>query len=141
MNLQMGKHVFQNVTIPLLWGKRAIIQDQGGRLSIMDVGGKAALLEVLGDAPASGMEFVPTADGFEILRNGTALYSYSPETKTVIGISLALPRCQIRDTDIRVGSNFFSGNIVVGFGVGIAVSESGVSMGAPLPPGLAELVV
>jgi hypothetical protein len=137
----MGSQVFRGVTIPLLWGNRAIVQDHEGRLSIIDVGGAVARPEVVGDHPAPGIEFVPTADGFEVMQDGKPLYSYSPSTRTVTGISLSLPPCQIGDAEIRVGTNVFSGNVIVGFDIGIAVSESGISMGAPLPHGLAKLIV
>lgn len=57
------------------------------------------------------------------------------------GLSLKLPECEIQRTGIRVGCNMFSGNMVMGFGVGIVVDERGIGMGAPLPEGLAKLVV
>ena len=141
MNLQIGSQVFENVTIPLLWGKRAIVQDEAGHLSIIDLGGPTAKVEVIGDEPAPGVEFVPTVEGFEIMRDNKALYSYSPGTRTIASGSLALPPLQICETETRIGINVFSGNVVVGSGVGIIVSESGVGMGGPLPPGLAKLVV
>lgn len=141
MNLQMGNQTFVDVTIPLLWGKRAIVQDPEGRLSVINVEGDSASLEIVGDQPAPGVEFVPTADGFEIMGDSGALYSYSPNTKTVTAISLSLPPCQVGSTETRIGGNVFSGNVIAGYGVGIKVSSTDVAMGAPLPEGLAKLIV
>jgi len=141
MNLKMGSQTFINVRVPVLWGTRAIIQDQQGRLSVIDLGGDTARLEILGDKPAPGVEFVPGIDGFRIFGNGKELYRYDPAKKTLSSIGLGLPECEIGRWQIRVGSNIFSGNTIAGFDVGIAIKEDGIAVGAPLPSGLARLVV
>jgi len=141
MNLKMGSQVFVNVQIPLLWGTRAVVQDEEGWLSVIDLAGDTAKLEILGDKPAPGVAFVPTIDGHTILSNDKQLYTYNPKEKTLTSISLGLPECQVKPWEIRVGSSVFSGNTIVGFGVGIAVQESGITMGGPLPPRLAKLIV
>ena len=141
MNLRMGSQIFQDVTIPVLWGTRAVIQDDQGRISVINIGGVEARPEIVGDKPAPKIDFVPTADGFEIQDAGEPCYTYSPVTRTLVGISVNLPPCQIGDTEIRVGSSVFSGNTVSGFGVGLVISEQGMGMGAPVPPGLAKLIV
>jgi hypothetical protein len=142
MDLQMGSQTFINVQIPLLWGSRAVLQDQQGCLSVIDLSGSTAKLEIVGDKPAPGIEFLPNDDGFKILSTGRPIYSYNPEEKTLISIDLELPDCQISRWQIRIGSNRFSGNTVIGSGVGIVAREDGsIAMGAPLPPGLAELVI
>ena len=139
MNLQMGSQVFRDVGIPLLWGTRAIIQDKQNRISVIDLSGTTAKLEIIGDHPAPNMEFSPIVGGFQILRDGHPLYAYSVEDKTLSAIELNLPDCQITPQDIRIGKNVFSGNVISGFGVGIAVTENGVAMGAPFPEKLAKL--
>lgn len=141
MNLKMGSQVFVNVQIPLLWGTRAVVQDEAGRLSVIDLAGDTAKLEILGDKPAPGVAFLPIIDGYTILSDDKQLYTYNPKKKTLTSINLELPECQIKPWEIRVGSNVFSGNTIVGFGVGIAVLESGIAIGGQLPPGLAKLVV
>jgi len=141
MNLQMGSQSFSDVEIPVLWGTRAVIQDKEGRLSVIDLSRAVATLEILGDQPAPGATFLPSLNGFQILENGTALYNYNPTDKTLSGLGVKLPECQILPNNIRVGESVFAGNIVSGFGVGILVNEDGFGMGAPLPPGLAKLVV
>lgn len=80
-------------------------------------------------------------DGFKIIVDGQEIYSFDPGRRIITGLSLNLPECEIQKSGIRVGSNMFSGNMVVGFGVGIVVDEHGIGMGAPLPEGLAKLVV
>jgi hypothetical protein len=141
MNMNMGNQIFENVEIPLLWGKRAILEDKKGRVSIISLGGTEAFLEVLGSKPAPSIQYELIKDGFKIIVNGQELYSFDPERRIITGLSLNLPEIEIQRTGIRVGSNMFSGNKVGGFGVGIVVDERGIGMGAPLPEGLAKLVV
>jgi hypothetical protein len=142
MNLVMGSNVFRDVTIPVLWGTRAILQDKEGRISIIDLAGKQASLEILGDQPAPGVEFRPTIDGFSVLRNGDALYRYNPSEKVITGIHLNLPECQIGKYETRVGTNVFSNNAFAGMSVGFMVKEDGISIGvSQLPPELADLIV
>ena len=137
MDLEMGTHKFINVSIPLLWGTRAVVQDRKGRLSIIDVGRGTGRLEVLGDKPAPDVEYRPLEQGFEVRRDGEPQYSYDPTDKRLSAIATNLPDCTVSGEAISVGGSTFVGNTVVGFGVGIAVSGSGISMGAPLPPWLA----
>lgn len=141
MNLNMGSQKFENVEIPLLWGKRAILEDKKGRISIISLEGAKAVIEVLGDKPAPNIQYELIDDGFKIIIDGQELYSYDPGRRIITGLSLKLPECEIQSTGIRVGTNMFSGNIIMGFGVGIVVDERGIGMGAPLPEGLAKLVV
>jgi hypothetical protein len=139
--LEMGNQRFENVEIPLLWGKRAILEDKKGRISIISLEGAEAVIEILGNKPAPNIQYEPIEDGFKIIVDGQELYSFDPKRRTITGLSLKLPECEIQSTGIRVGSNMFSGNTVIGFGVGIVVDERGIGMGAPLPEGLAKLVV
>lgn len=141
MNLNMGSQSFENVEIPLLWGRRAILQDAKGRISIISLDGDEAVIEVLGDKPAPNIQYELIDDGFKIIVDEEELYTYDPSRKVVTGLVLKLPECEIQSSGIRVGTNMFSGNMVVGFGVGIVVDERGMGMGAPLPEGLAKLVV
>jgi hypothetical protein len=141
MNLRMGSQVFMNVQIPLLWGDRAIVQDAHHRLSVIDLSGESAHVEVLGDEPAPGVAFRLRIDGVVILRNGVELYSYDPREKTLSSLSLGLPEVQISAAGTRIGTNSFSGNVLTGPDVGIAVSREGISLGAPLPPKLARLIL
>jgi hypothetical protein len=137
----MGTQIFHNVQIPLLWGKRAIVQDRAGRISVIDLSEATARPEVLGDEPAPGVEYELGDDGFTVLREGQRLYKYSPQEKSISSIGLKLPDCQITPSGTRIGGSHFSGNVISGYAVGIAVTEDGMSMGARLPPGLAKLVV
>lgn len=141
MNLNMGSQKFENVEIPLLWGKRAVLEDKKGRISIISLEGNKAVIEVLGDKPAPNVQYEMIEDGFKIIVDGEELYSFDPNRRVITGLSLNLPECEIQSSGIRVGTNMFSGNMVVGFGVGIVVDERGIGMGAPLPEGLAKLVV
>jgi hypothetical protein len=141
MNLRMGSQLFFDVTIPLLWGTRAVLQDRKGRLSVIDLSEPKARVEVLGDEPAPGIEYKLTADGFTVLGDAQSLYNYKATEKLLQAVSLRLPDCQITPAGTRIGRSYFSGNVISGYGVGIAVTDTGLSVGAPLPPGLARLVV
>lgn len=141
MNLNIGSQKFENVEIPILWGKRAILEDNNGKISIISLEGAEAVIEVLGDKPAPNIQYELIEDGFKIIIDGQELYSLNPVRKIITGLSLKLPEFEIQSTGIRVGSNSFSRNMIVGFGVGIVIDEQGIGMGAPLPEGLAKLVV
>lgn len=141
MNLNMGSQVFQNVQIPLLWGKRAVLQDEKGRLSIISLEGSEPEIEILGDKPAPGIKYELIKGGFKIYKDNAELYAFYPEKKIISGLSIKLPECEVGNNGTRIGTNMFSGNMVVGFGVGIVVDERGIGMGAPLPPDLAKLKV
>jgi hypothetical protein len=141
MNMNIGSHSFMDVNVPILWGVRAIVQDRKGRLSVIDVSGPRAIVEVLGDKAAPGVRYELVNGGICVFQNGKALYSYFPDQKLISPVSLNLQEIQISGSTIRVGTNRFSNNSVSGFGVGISVDEHGIGLGAPLPAGLARLVV
>ena len=140
MNLKMGNQTYQNVQIPLLWGKRAILQNKRGQISIIDLSGETAHIEVLADGPAPNVAYVPHLDGIVILRGKVELYHYNPEEKVIRSIGLGLPDLEISDNETRVGSTRLSGNMFSGSDVGIAVSkDGGIAIGGSLPPDLAKL--
>lgn len=139
MNLRMGSQTFVNVEIPVLWGQRAVLQDNQGRLSIVDLSGEKARLELLADEPAPGVGFRPRFDGVVILQGDVELYNYNPREKAISSITLDLPDVEISAGGIRIGTNRFAGNLVAGSGVGFAISKEGVAVGAALPHGLAIL--
>jgi hypothetical protein len=142
VKLRIGGNSFSNVTIPVLWGTRAVLQHESGSLSIVNLGGSRPRVEVLKDKPAPRSHFIPVFGGFSILSEfNDELYSYSPDDKRLTSKSLDLPDCQVLEDVVRIGSNAFSKNMVAGAGVGILVTNSSIALGAPLPPDLAELVV
>ncbi len=141
MNLNMGSQKFEDIKIPLLWGKRAILEDKTGRISIILLDGKKAVIEVLGNEPAPNIQYEPIEDGFKVILNGQELYSFNKERRVIKGLSQRLPECEIQGGSVRIGSNILSGNKETGFGVGVAVYEQRIVMGADLPEGLARLVV
>jgi len=142
MKLKLGGSTFDNVRIPVLWGKRAVLQDSVGRLSVIDLSGAVARIEILGDRVARGVRFSPTVDGFKVLAgSGESLYTFAPKDKRLTSESLGLPELQINALQIRIGTNTFQSNMVSGFPVGIVVDENSIGIGAPMPEGLAALVV
>jgi hypothetical protein len=141
MTIRMGNQVFKDVEIPLLWGERAIVQDHHKRISIIDLSGEKARVEVLADEPAPGVRFRPSGDGIVVLEGHRELYSYNSLEKTISSLALGLPEVQIGASGTRIGTNWFSANSIVGFGVGVAVRKDGIAFGAPLPPNLAKLSI
>jgi hypothetical protein len=141
LRIAMGSHLF-DVTIPILWGSRAVLEGADKRLWVIELAGKVAKLEIVGDAPAPGVRYAPQVDGFAVLgQDGIEIYAYSPKRRRLTSSHLGLPDCEVTAGAIKVGTNVFSGGSVTGYGVGIAVTEHSISMGAPLPEGLAALVV
>ncbi|MDQ6609952.1 MAG: hypothetical protein M3Y85_09045 [Bacteroidota bacterium] len=142
MNIKIGNHQFMNVAIPLLWGGRAVLQDQSARISVIDLTGIDAKLEILGDKPAEGIEYSLNLDGsFSIFRNNSELYKYHPKEKQLHSTTLRIPDCQITPTEIKIGASVFSGNTISGSAIGLFVDESGFGMGAPMPRNLAKLAI
>lgn len=141
MNLNMGNQIFEDVRIPLLWGKRAILEDKTGRISIILLDGNNAVLEVLGNEPTSNIQYITKEDGFKVIRNGQELYSFDKKRRVITGHSQKLPECEIRDGSIRIGSNVLSRSKAIGFGVDVEVYEQRIVMGNSLPKGLARLVM
>ena len=137
MNIRLGPHFFADVDIPVLWGSRAILRDRQGHLSIINLEGEVPVLEVVDDKPARGAEFSPTMNGFMIIdRVGTGLYTLEPKTKLITSFVSRLPAVAVGLEEIRVGPNVLAGNIVAGIGVGMVITENGLTLGGPLPLGL-----
>lgn len=140
MNLNMENQIFEDVRIPLLWGKRAILEDKSGHISIILIDGNKAVLEVLRNEPTLNIQYEPIKDGFKVIHNGQELYSFDKKKRVITGHSQKLPECEIRGGEIRIGSNILSVNKSIGFGVGVEVYEHRIIMGNDLPRGLARLV-
>jgi hypothetical protein len=142
MKLSIGGNSFSDVSIPVLWGKRAVLQHKSGALSVINLGGSEPRIEILTDRPAPEAHFIPIIGGFSILsKSNEEQYSYSPRDKRLTSKDPDLPDCQVLGDVIRIGTNTFSRNMVAGYGVGILVTKGRIALGAPLPPDLAELAV
>jgi hypothetical protein len=140
MQLTMGGQYFRDVQVPVLWGERAVIQDEDGRLSVIFLREREPVIEILGDMPGPNVDYLPTSSGFEIHKEGKPLYSYDPARKVLRGITLSLPECEIAPMEIRVGSDHITGNTIEEAAVGIAITENAINMRVPLPQGLTPLV-
>jgi hypothetical protein len=142
MDFRIRGQYFANVKVPVLWGSRAILQDQHGHLSIVNLDADGVVLEVIDDQPGPGTNFAPLTEGYLILDvEGAKLYAVNPKTKSLIPFVLRLPSVTVGVRELRLGANVFAGNMVVGIGVGIVVTESGIALGGPLPQALAALRV
>ena len=141
MNIKMSSQIFKDVEIPLLWGKRAVMEDKEGKMYIIALDDEKAVVEVIANEPASNIEYELIENGFKIILNGNAIYSFDPNKKIITSISLNLPECELNQSYTRIGSNRISECSISAFGVGIVVDEQGMGIGAPLPEGLAKLVI
>lgn len=140
MNLRMGNQVFSNVAIPVLWGTRAIVQDEKRHLHVLDLSTPTPTLEIVSDQPAAGIEYQPIIGGFRVFRDGTEVYTYLSDEKVLRSDNLGLPECQIAPSHIRVGTNVFSGNVIANMPVGITITREGIGIGGAMPKGLAALL-
>ena len=142
MKMNIGGNIFSNVQIPLLWGGKAILQDENGGLSIIDLNGKTAMPQIIGNEPAENVEYKTIPGGVVIEENdGIPGLEFYAEDKIIKDPTGKLPECEISTRGVRVGGSFMQSNMVVGAPVGIVVDETGLGIGAPLPPGLAKLSV
>ncbi|EKO3487582.1 hypothetical protein M3924_003251 [Vibrio fluvialis] len=141
MKFKLGTADFYNVYIPLLWGKKAVLSHDDGKLSIIDLSGSEAELQVMADEAWVGIEYSEKEDGIEIFERGEKSYFYSPSRNLLRDLKGKLPECELGKNNIRIGTNTISGSTVSGFGVGIGVSEDGFFIGGPVPEGLAKLKV
>lgn len=128
----MGDNIFHNISIPLLWGSRAIFEDANGKISIVEIS-KEPKIEILNNEPAPNIKFSPLIEGYKIFQDGELAYIFEPRGKIFKSINLGLPDCQIFPDGIRIGSSKFFGNNIGNFGVGISINQKGISMGDPLP--------
>ena len=141
MNIRFGSQTFRHVSIPLLWGSRAVIGHPNETLSIIDLSRSTALPEVIIDKPAPEIEYAQEQDGFTIYSEGTAAFFYSPGRKLIRDLRGSLPECEVTKDQVRVGTNTIQQAIVVGSPVGIGVNENGFFIGGPMPPASATCCV
>lgn len=141
MRARFGSQIFENVSIPVLWGKRAVIGHPSGALSIVSLADSEAKPEIIGDAPASLISFSEQEDGYVIYAEDTPQYFYSPARRLIRDLTGRLPDCTIRNNEITIGTNRISGSMISGFGVGVGITEQGFFIGGPIPEGLAPLVL
>lgn len=140
--VELGSNTFENVLIPVLWGKRAILVDDMNQISVIDLSAPEPRWEIHADEVASGIEFLPTSDGFSIIdQNGGEVYRFSPSMKRLTGESLSLPELEFSTNQTRIGNGILRRNSVSNFAVGIHVQESALTMGTRLPDGLAPFSV
>src|ERR1700694_3858159 len=133
MDFRIGGQFLSNVRVPVLWGSRAILRDQQGHVSIVNLEGESPILEVIDDRPAAGANVSPKTEGYVILDGeGRQLYSVNPITRSLTPIVLRLPALTLGERELRLGTHVFEVNMV-GVGVGILVTESGIALGGPLP--------
>ena len=140
MRIRFGSQTFENVRIPVLWGKRAIIGPPSGQLSVIDLSEATARPEVVADKPWINVEYSDEEDGYRIFKGNSPAFFYSPNRKILRNLSDALPECEISQGRIRIGTNVIQDSMVSGSQVGIGISENGFFIGGPTPAGLAPLV-
>ena len=143
MNLQIGSNNLFDVEVPILWGKRAIVQDRLNRISIINLSGISPVIEVLGDKPAPNMGYKPSVRGFILMDGNKELYEYDPKEKRVLNINLGrLPDVGVSPDEVDINGSTFRGNAIIGAEIGIVIDENGgFGMGARMPQDLARLSI
>lgn len=140
MNIEFGGHVFQDVGIPVLWGDRAILQDNEGRISVINLAAQTPVPEIVASEPAPGVDYLPTTEGTRILGSEGVLYTFQSDPTRLHGVLLDLPDLEIDQNRITVGTNVFESNIISGSEVGLVITSTGIGMGASLPENLRKFV-
>ena len=130
----LGSNKFEGVTVPILWGSRAIFEGaEPGTFRVIDLAAVPARVEIDESEPAPGIGFQPRLDGYGIRNDVEVVYTFAPATRTLRDPSGSLPDLEINEDFIRVDSNVLRGCQVSNFEVGLLVDSDGMALGAPIP--------
>jgi len=141
MNFKVGDQEFFDVEVPLLWGKRAFLHDIMDKISIVALHEDGPVIEILADKPTENVQHEVDDGKLRIFSEGKELYTYEPETKTIAGVELKLPICQIQELGFSVDLYNYFGKMPVGDNVGLLIDEKDTEIGAPLPESLANAAI
>ncbi len=151
--VNVGGNTFQDVTFPLVFENRYFMLEPSSDKDIWTIfflQGRETILEVLKNQPQENLftEIITNPTGIITVsdrESGKFLYNIRPGNKsTSIFGSLQGQETEIKITDreIRVGSNIFQANHVIGSYIGIVVDKNGgIGMGGALPPEIQKLLI
>ena len=147
--VNIGSNKFENVAFPLAFEDRYFMLEtnEGNDLwTVFTVQNEKAIVEILKNIPQEN-EFTETETNstgiITVSKDGVFLYKIRPGSKnsSIFGkINGEETEMKITDREIRIGTNTFQRNTVIGFGVGIIVNKNGIGMGAPLPTKIKDIV-
>ena len=151
-SINIGSNRFDNVAIPLVLDDRYFLLGEGSDgadvWTVFTFVDGQPLIEVLNNLPQQNSISVVETNPTGIItvsdpKTGKFLYKIRPGTKrsSIFGtIQGKETEIKVLDREIRVGTNVFTQNTIVGFPVGIAVRGGSIAIGSPLPPEFQRLI-
>jgi hypothetical protein len=142
----VGGNQFKNVTFPLVFEDRYFMLEASPEKdvwTVLQLKDGDLIIEVLKNEPHQNPSTEVTTNPTGIITvsdkdSGKFLYKIRPESKStsIFGsINGEETEIKITDNEIRVGTNSFQKNMVIGSSVGIMVDKNGgMGMGGGLPP-------
>ncbi len=149
----IGSNQFKNVTFPLVFEDRYFMLEASPEKdvwTVLQLKDGDLIIEVLKNEPHQNPSTEVTTNPTGIITvsdkdSGKFLYKIRPGSKntSIFGsINGAETEIKITDKEIRVGTNSFQNNMVIGSSVGIMVDKKGgMSMGGGLPKEFGELII
>ena len=148
----VGSNQFKNVTFPLVFEDRYFMLEASPEKdvwTVLQLKDGDLIIEVLKNEPQQNPSTEVTTNPTGIITvsdkdSGKFLYKIRPESKntSIFGsINGAETEIKITDKEIRVGTNSFQNNMVIGSSVGIMVDKNGgMGMGGGLPKEFGKLI-
>lgn len=148
----VGGNQFKNVTFPLVFEDRYFMLEASPEKdvwTVLQLKDGDLIIEVLKNEPHQNPSTEVTANPTGIITvsdkdSGKFLYKIRPESKStsIFGsINGEETEIKITDKEIRVGTNSFQKNMVIGSSIGIMVDKNGgMSMGGGLPIEFQKLI-
>jgi hypothetical protein len=148
----VGGNKFENVTFPLVFEDRYFMLEASPEKdvwTVLQLKNGDLIIEVLKNDPHTNPSSEVTTNPTGIITvsdkdSGKFLYKIRPESKStsIFGsINGKETEIKITDKEIRVGTNTFQNNMVIGSSVGIKVDKNGgVGMGGGLPQELKKFI-
>ena len=149
--ISIGGNKFEKVAIPLAIKDRYfLIEEQNGNdvWTVFTFSDGQPVIEILRNQPQKNPISTATTNPTGIVtvadpKSGDFFYKLRPGSKSssVFGkIRGEETEIRVTDREIRIGTNVFQNNTVIGSAVGIKVGKDGsIAMGAALPPELRKL--
>jgi hypothetical protein len=150
--ISIGTNKFEKVAIPLAIEDRYfLIEEQNGNdlWTVFTFSDGQPVVEVLRNQPQQNALSTATTNPTGIVtvsdpKTGDFLYKLRPGSKnsSIFGkIKGQETEIRVTDREIRIGTNVFQNNTVIGSAIGIKVGKDGsIGMGAGLPPELRKLL-
>jgi hypothetical protein len=148
----IGSNQFKNLTFPLVFQDHYFMLETSNEKdvwTVLQLKDGDLIIEVLKNEPQQTPSTQVTTNPTGIItvsdkESGRFLYKIRPESKntSIFGsINGKETEIKITDREIRVGTNSFQNNMVIGSSVGIMVDKNGgIGMGGGIPKEIEKLI-